>query len=73
MTVDLSKDDLVTLVIGCSPHHSLINKYSALKYGHWTGGFVDEWSWHKWTLEELNEEKLYDIFQECTQTKTLNV
>jgi len=69
MTVELNKDDLVTLVMGFNLDNDLINKYSGLEYGHWTGRHVDEWIWHKWALERLDEEELYNIFQECKSYK----
>jgi hypothetical protein len=69
MTVELNKDDLVTLVMGFNLYNDLINKYSGLEYGHWTCNFVDEWTWHKWALERLDEEELYNIFQECKSYK----
>jgi len=69
MTVELNKDDLVTLVMGFNLYNDLINKYSRLEYGHWTGGHADVWTWHKWALQRLDEEELYNIFQECKSYK----
>ena len=71
MNVELSKDDLVTLVMGSEPHFDLMSKYTGLEYGHWTGGFVDEWTWYKWALERLDEEELYSIFQECRESRII--
>lgn len=72
MIVELNKDDLVTLVMGCNLNSKLTTKYSKLEYGHWTGGFVDEWTWYEWVLEDLSEEELYNIYKECKSYETSN-
>ena len=69
MNVDLSKDDLVALVVGSEPNSKLMNEYTVLKYGNWTGGFVDEWVWNKWALYRLEEEELYNIYKECRESR----
>jgi hypothetical protein len=71
MKVELSKDDLVTLVMGFNLYNDLINKYSRLEYGHWTGGHADVWTWHKWALERLDEEELYNIYKECRESRII--
>lgn len=44
MTVELDRDDLVNLIIGCSgPYYTIMDKYNekGLNLGHYVGGFVD--------------------------------
>jgi len=65
MTLELNKDELVTLVKGLEPSYILMNKYSKMGLGDYIGGFVDRWTWDKYGLQELTEEELYNIFQEC--------
>ena len=65
MRLELSKDDLVALVLGTDCPYELNNKYSKMDIGHYTGGFVDEWNWDVYNLKELSEEELYSIYQEC--------
>lgn len=65
MTVELNKEDLITLVKGLDAPNELMKKYKKLGIGSYTGGFVDEWRWDKYGLKELSEEELYNIFQEC--------
>lgn len=46
MTVELDRDDLVNLIIGCSgPYYTIMDKYNekGLNLGHYVGGFVDSW------------------------------
>ena len=69
MKIELNKDDLVALVVGSEPNSKLMNKYTVLKYGNWTGGFVDEWAWNKWELYRLDEEELYNIYKECRESQ----
>lgn len=48
MTVELDRDDLVNLIIGCSgPYYTIMDKYNekGLNLGHYVGGFVDSWRW----------------------------
>lgn len=71
MTIELNKDDLVALVVGSEPNSNLMNKYTVLKYGNWTGGFVDEWAWNKWELYRLDEEELYNIYKECRESQII--
>lgn len=43
MTVELDRDDLVNLIIGCSgPYYTIMDKYNekGLNLGHYVGGFV---------------------------------
>lgn len=65
MIVELSKDDLITLVKGLECPNKMMSKYSKLEIGSYTGGFVDRWDWDKYGLKKLNEEELYNVFQEC--------
>lgn len=46
MTVELDRDDLVNLIIGCSgPYYTIMDKYNekGLNLGHYVGGFIDSW------------------------------
>ena len=46
MTVELDRDDLVNLIIGCSgPYYTIMDKYNekGLNLGHYVGGFVDSY------------------------------
>lgn len=65
MTIELNKDDLVTLVNGSEPPYGQMNKYVKMGVGSYIGGFVDRWSWDEFALEELTEEQLYNIFLDC--------
>jgi hypothetical protein len=56
MTVELNKDDLITLVNGLEAPNELMTKYKKLGIGSYTGGFVDEWRWDKYGLKELSEK-----------------
>lgn len=68
MTVELGKEDLVTLVSGLDCPYGMMTKYDKLEIGSYIGGFVDEWRWHKIGLRELSEEELYNIYKECKES-----
>ena len=70
MILELTKDNLIKLVKGSKPKSNLMGEYSKLEYGNYIGGFVDEWTWYEWVLEELSEEELYKIFKECGELES---
>jgi len=65
MLVELTKDDLVRLIIYVYPSKNMMGEYSKLKYGEWVGGYVNDWRWDRFNLEKLTEQELYNIYKEC--------
>lgn len=63
MTVELDRDDLVNLIIGCSgPYYTIMDKYNekGLNLGHYVGGFVDSWRWNdKCSFKDLPDTYIF--------------
>lgn len=70
MTVDLDKEDLISLVKGITPPYSLFEHPLVKECGSYTGGFVDRWTWHHYKLKELNEQTLYNLYQLLKNNKS---
>ena len=68
MNIDLSKKDLINLIMGTSPYYSVFKNELVKKCGYWTGGFVDQWKWNKNNLEELCESDLYELYKICEES-----
>lgn len=41
-----------------APSFSIMKKIEDMGLGSWTGGFVDEWSWHESELKKLSVDEL---------------
>ena len=65
MRVNLSKEDLIKLVLTTSPSYKIIDDELLRKYGSYTGGFVDKWHWDTKSLSNLSEEHLYGMYLLC--------
>lgn len=63
MLCELNKKELIMLINGTSPIYKDIQKYENAGYGHYIGGFVDEWQWDEHKLRQLTETELYDLYQ----------
>jgi hypothetical protein len=51
MTVELDKEDLISIVMGRTPTYSLFEHPLVKECGSYTGGFVDRWTWHHYKLK----------------------
>ena len=56
MDINLSKDDLISLVKGTCPNYDVMDSMIERKLGYYTGGFRDDWTWSG--LGKLTEEEL---------------
>jgi hypothetical protein len=63
MTIELNKNDLISLVKGVSPSYAAMQHHTISPLGSYTGGFHDKWYWHTYKLEELTEEQLYNLYK----------
>ena len=66
MKIELTKRDLINMVRGTEPSHSIMNHPLIIKAGYFIGGFRDEWRWKD--LNKLTEEELYQVYKLCTAT-----
>nr|BDD48111.1 hypothetical protein 27 [Balneolaceae bacterium] len=67
ITVTLSKSDLLNLVTGTQPQLSQIKDFQNRNLGSFTGGHVDKWGWNHSHLKTLDEQQLWDIYEECAR------
>ena len=65
MTIDATKQDLTSMVLGMPPNYSVMEHELVKPHGRWIGGHVDEWSWDGNSLDELTEEQLWDLYRIC--------
>lgn len=70
MTVDLDKDDLISIVMGRQPNNLLFEHPLVKECGYYTGGFGNRWIWFHYKLKELNEQTLYNLYQLLKNTKS---
>lgn len=68
MKVELSKSDLINLVLGTSPHYNLFDNLFVKKCGEFTGGHVDRWDWRKYELGKLKDEDLLWLYRACVDS-----
>lgn len=64
MKVELNKAEIYGLLKSLSPPYELMNKYEESGYGHYIGGFNDEWCWSidEEKLDDMSEEELYQEY-----------
>lgn len=64
MNVELDKKEIYGLLKSLSPPYELMDRYEKRGYGHYIGGFSDEWCWSicKEKLENMSEEELYQEY-----------
>lgn len=65
MDIDLSKTDLICLVMGTSLGYEAMSNTIVKENGVYCGGFKDEWQWDKYKLEKLTEEELWQLYNIC--------
>lgn len=67
MLIDLTKEDLVNLVNGCSPNYSVFENDEVKINGSYNGSY-DTWSWNKGSLRDLEEEELLSLYRLCVDS-----
>lgn len=65
MELQLTKEDLITLVKGTSPNYSVMDHPLIKANGTYCGGFKDEWSWNYSFDKTLTEEQLLEMYKIC--------
>ena len=45
MIVDLDRKDIISLLTGIKPNHSVMDKIPK-EFGYYVGGFVNDWQWN---------------------------
>jgi len=59
LEVELDKKDLVRMIKGTIPSHSIMPRLS--KFG-WHNGTHDSWDWNSCELSKMPEEKLWELY-----------
>ena len=70
MTVELTKPDLMSLVKGTGPDHSIMEHELVKPFGSYRGGHHDHWDWHGYALDKLSEQELWDLYCICRDSWT---
>ena len=65
MIVDLDRKDIISLLTGIKPNHSVMDKIPE-EFGYYVGGFVNDWQWN-YISENVSysDEQLYDLYLMC--------
>ena len=64
MNVELDKKEIYGLLRTLSLPYEWMDKYTKIGYGHYVGGFNDEWCWSisSEKLENMSEKELYQEY-----------
>jgi len=65
MTIDLDKDDLISLVLGTTPYYDVFEHPLVKRGGEYIDGFIEEWYWHGTHLEEMSCDELAELYKVC--------
>ena len=65
MKVELSKKQLINMVLGTVPGYNVFEHPLVKQCGYYCGGFVEKWNWHSNKLNELTEEQLFELYNIC--------
>lgn len=66
ITVNLDRQDLFNIVIGTVPPYQLHKELEARGLGT---SVAWGWSWSRWGLEELTDDELFIVYQQCKSGK----
>ena len=67
MNVNLSKDDLISLIRGKSPKCDYADQLMKRGLMGYVGGFNDSYYWEVESLKKLTEEELFELFCEVKE------
>ena len=73
MNINLDKEGLVALVSGMNPTYDQIDRLQKRKLGDYTGGFADKWTWDRFSLKELSEQDLYNLYLQLKFKSIINI
>lgn len=65
MTINISKEDLIVLIMGSFPHQSLFENERIKGLGENTSGYSIGWIWYDEKLADLSEEELWGLYNQC--------
>ena len=68
MVVYLDKEDLVSLVKGTNPHHSVFEHPLVKSNGKYRGGMCDMWEWNWAGLYLKDSETLWQLYNLCKES-----
>lgn len=69
MTLDLDKEDLISLVKGTTPIHSLFEHPLIKECGSYDR-YLENWIWYTFKLKKLEEQTLYNLYQLLKNNKS---
>lgn len=65
MKVELDRKDIISMLLGCKPNYSVMDRIPK-ELGSYVGGFVDDWKWNYIGVDTpYNDEYLYNLYLVC--------
>ena len=65
MTVNLDRQDIISLLKGAKPYHSVMDKIPK-ELGSYIGGFTNDWEWNDFDKNvQYTDEQLYELYLMC--------
>lgn len=67
MRLNLDKEDLISLVKGCTPNYSAMDHPLVKRHGNFNGSY-GKWSWDYSGFENCKEQELLEIYKVCKES-----
>ena len=65
MTVNLDRQDIISLLKGIKPYYSVMDKIPK-ELGSYIGGFANDWEWNDFDKNvSYTDEQLYELYLIC--------
>lgn len=64
MTVNLDRQDIISLLKGTNPYYSVMDEIPK-ELGSYTGGLINDWEWYFDENVPYTDEQLYELYLMC--------
>lgn len=64
MLIEVGKSELIAMVKGSYPSYEHMELPLVKRCGSYTGGFRDCWDWSYYSLSELTDTELHDLYEQ---------
>ena len=58
----MDRELYINAVMGCVPSYSQMGLQIVKQCGHYVGGFTDSWKWDRYSINELNDKELLELY-----------
>jgi hypothetical protein len=72
MMINVGKNELMILVKSSIPNSETIKNPIISKCGKLNDGFIKQWVWFGNELGKLSEKQLFDIYNQCSKSRSEN-